>query len=73
MRFFAPAFLALAVTVAAPALAHDIKQEEPRTAEKTEKAKGPKKICKRVSSMGSNRKERVCMTRKDWRAFNRGE
>ncbi len=73
MRIIAPAFFAMAVVVAAPALAHDTKQEEPKKTEKSEKAKEPKMICKRVSSMGSNRKERICMTRKDWRAFNRGE
>ncbi|MXO90161.1 hypothetical protein [Pontixanthobacter aquaemixtae] len=47
---------------------------EPKPAEtaKEEEAKEPKKICKRVQSMGSRRGERICMTREEWREYNRG-
>lgn len=49
-------------------------QEEERAAEQAQEEKAKdKRICRRISTgMGSRKKERVCMTSKEWREFNRG-
>ena len=42
--------------------------------EEKEGAKESRKICRRVTDgMGSRRKVRLCMTKEEWRDFNRGE
>jgi len=71
MRFIAPAMLAVAALVSAPTLAGEPKQETAEPAEK-EQAREVKKICRRITSMGSRRSERVCMTKEEWREFNQG-
>ena len=49
-------------------------QEEERAAQQSQEEKAEdKRICRRISTgMGSRKKERVCMTSKEWREFNRG-
>ena len=47
--------------------------EEPKTEQVQEEKAEDKRICRRINTgMGSRRKERVCMTRDEWREFNRG-
>lgn len=36
-------------------------------------AKEEEKICRNISQVGSRKKERKCMTQKEWLRFNRGE
>lgn len=39
-----------------------------------EEAAEPEKICRQIAlQLGSRKRERVCMTRKEWREFNRGD
>jgi len=47
--------------------------EEPQTEQTEEQQTEEKRICRRINTgMGSRKKERVCMTREQWREFNRG-
>ncbi len=69
MRFIAPALILLAVSVSTPVVAGD---PQPAAEEKKEEAKKEKKICRRITSMGSRRSERVCMTREQWEEYNNG-
>ena len=69
MRLLAPALILLATTFAAPVYAGEPKPEQ---TEKEKAAEKPKKICKRVSEMGSRGSKRICMTREEWREFNQG-
>ncbi len=71
MRFIAPALLALACAAATPAVAGDPKPQAEEKAEK-EQAREEKKICRRITSMGSRRAERICMTKAEWREYNNG-
>ncbi|MDA0819141.1 MAG: hypothetical protein O3C52_08515 [Proteobacteria bacterium] len=50
------------------------KVQEERSAEQVQEEKNEnKRICRRISTgIGSRKKERVCMTSKEWREFNRG-
>ena len=65
--------LALAlVAQAEPAPAETTEKPEAAEQEVTEQAED-KRICRRITAgMGSRRKEKVCMTREEWREFNRG-
>tara|TARA_R110002072_G_scaffold58144_2_gene148712 strand:- start:10625 stop:10861 length:237 start_codon:yes stop_codon:yes gene_type:complete len=71
--------LALAFLVAGtPAMAAEPEQkaaqgEKDRPAAQDE-ASEPKKICRQVAlQTGSRQRERVCMTKEQWREFNRGD
>lgn len=39
-------------------------------AQKPEKPREAKKICRRIQDMGSRRTQRVCMTREQWKDYN---
>lgn len=72
---FALAAAALTISpVSAQSSASPADAEE--TAAKSEEAPAAKedeKICRNISQMGSRKKERKCMTQKEWLRFNRGE
>ncbi|WP_245228503.1 hypothetical protein [Pontixanthobacter sp. CEM42] len=72
MRFIAPALILLAVSVSTPVAAGDPQPAAPQAEERKEEAKKEKKICRRITSMGSRRSERVCMTREQWEEYNNG-
>ncbi len=68
MRVVAYACLLATSGLSLPVLASEPKQEEARS---EEKPKATKKICKRIATgMGSRVKERVCLTREQWRELN---
>ena len=67
MRFATIAALSLAF-LTTPVSAGETKGDEENA--ETE-AKADKKICKRVRTMGSNRRERLCMTREEWQIYNK--
>lgn len=72
-------FVAAAVALlAAPVIAEPTNDEpagEPKaeTEQASAEPKEEEKICRHISQVGSRKKERKCLTRKDWIRFNRGE
>ena len=71
MSITAPLWLsALALASTSP----EPSQPAENQAEAPKQAKADRKICRRVTDgMGSRRKVRLCMTKEEWRDFNRGE
>ena len=69
MRFTTSALILLAATFTAPALAGDPKPGAP---EEAQEAKEEKQICRRITSPGSRRSERVCMSQEQWKEYNNG-
>ncbi|WP_454599274.1 hypothetical protein [Qipengyuania sp. SM2507] len=62
----------------APALAVEPDQKEAQSEKEQsvaqDEAAEPKKICRQIAlQSGSRQRERVCMTREEWREFNRGD
>ena len=75
MKFVSLALAIAGVAIAAPVLSQNPgKQSEPRSEEASEEeAEQPAKICRSIrTDPSSRRKQRVCMTRDQWREFNRG-
>lgn len=65
--------LALALVSQAEPAQPEVQEEERATEQSQEEKAEDKRICRRISTgMGSRKKERVCMTSKEWREFNRG-
>ena len=66
-------FMALALVAQAEPAQPAPEAEEQKTEQAEERTAEDKRICRRISTgMGSRKKERVCMTREEWREFNRG-
>ena len=72
MRYALP-MLAL-FAFATPAMASEPeprKEDQPEAEQPTDEQ--PKKICRYVQmELGSRRKEKVCLTKEEWRRFNEG-
>ena len=75
MKFVAVAVTLASLTLSAPLLADKPKDDAQETStESSEEAEKPKKICRAIrTDASSRRKERVCLTREQWREFNRGQ
>lgn len=73
MRFALPLILVSATALSVSAHAGEPPKQDEEKTEGADKAEETKKICKQVSEgVGSRRMKRVCMTREQWRANNRG-
>lgn len=65
--------MALALVAQAEPVQPAPEAEEPKIEQAKEGKAEDKRICRRINTgMGSRKKERVCMTRDEWREFNRG-
>lgn len=65
--------LALALVAQAEPAQPEVQEGERAAVQAQEEKAEDKRICRRISTgMGSRTKERVCMTSKEWREFNRG-
>lgn len=65
--------LALAFVAQAEPVQPAPKEEEQKVEKKKEEKVEDKRICRRITAgIGSRKKERVCMTRAQWREFNQG-
>ena len=72
MRIAATSLAILSLAFFTPAVASEPAPKEAKSAQEQKKSAEPKKICRRIQSMGSRRTERVCMTQKEWEDFNNG-
>ena len=65
------AFALLAASVSADLSASEPPKAEQPKQEEADTTQEPKKICRQIAmQMNSRRKERVCMTKEEWRDFN---
>jgi len=64
--------LALALALTPQTEAQTSEREAEKPAQTEERAK-PEKVCRYIrGTMGSRRKEKVCLTKEEWREFNQG-
>lgn len=64
----------LALALLAGSEANDPATQQEEAQQAAPEAKEEKRICRRISEqMNSRRKTKVCMTKQEWREFNRGD